>query len=268
MMITTGVSGMEGVITGLVAGAGAGFLGGLFGLGGGVILIPVFTLMMGVPMKVAVGTSLCAVVANSVAAAIRRLRENEVELRLATWLEPTMLVASLVASSLVVFIDQDALARLFAVVLVLVALLVAVRKDSELHGSPVGSLMEANGRPSFGRPFWSVQSVFAVGGVFSGLLGIGGGVFMIPGLTLFARVPMKRAASTSNYAMSLGASGGAIVYLVNGMVDPVLLSCVVLGGTAGTRAGLWMLARVPVRALRVAFAVIMMAIGVQMWLKH
>jgi uncharacterized membrane protein YfcA len=73
-------------------------------------LISVFTLILGVPIKVAVGTSLCCIVANSLAAAVGRLRGDEVELRMATWLEPTMLVASLLASTVAVHLDQSALA--------------------------------------------------------------------------------------------------------------------------------------------------------------
>lgn len=56
--------------------------------------------------------------------------------------------------------------------------------------------------------------------------------------------------------------------MMHGLVDPVLLSCVVLGGTVGTRAGLWLLSKLSGRVLRIAFSVVLLAIGVQMWLKY
>jgi uncharacterized membrane protein YfcA len=79
---------------------------------------------------------------------------------------------------------------------------------------------------------------------------------------------MRRAASTSNYAMSLGASGGAVVYLVLGWVNTTLLGCVVLGGVVGTRLGVMLLRVMHARALRWAFVLVMAAIWTQMWLKH
>jgi uncharacterized protein len=104
--------------------------------------------------------------------------------------------------------------------------------------------------------------VGAVAGALSGLFGVGGGIVIVPGLILLGRMPTRRAVATSLAAIVPIAAAGAIGYAIEGAVDWPAAGLLVLGAAAGTFAGTHFLRRLPERALRVIFAVFLLAAAV------
>ena len=101
-------------------------------------------------------------------------------------------------------------------------------------------------------------------GVLSGLLGIGGGVVLVPLLVLLLALPQKRAQATSLAAITLTALAGAVVYGVAGDVLLVPALVIVAGGLVGTVLGAEVVHRMSERALRLLFAVVMVAVAVRL----
>ncbi|HLT83886.1 MAG TPA: sulfite exporter TauE/SafE family protein [Phototrophicaceae bacterium] len=101
-------------------------------------------------------------------------------------------------------------------------------------------------------------------GALSGLLGIGGGVVLVPVLIGLFAMAQKRAQATSLAAITLTALSGAVAYGVAGDVLPVPALLVVAGGFVGTFAGAELVHRMSERAVRIVFATVMVAVAVRM----
>src|SRR6516164_6695206 len=103
----------------IVAGGsfGAGLLGALTGLGGGIVIVPMLTLLFGVDLRYAIGASLVSVIATSSGAAAAYVREGFTNVRVGIFLEVATTIGALVGASLSGVIPPSALAILFGVVL-------------------------------------------------------------------------------------------------------------------------------------------------------
>jgi len=105
-----------------------------------------------------------------------------------------------------------------------------------------------------------------LGGLFGGLLGVGGGFVMIPLLVLWARVPQHHANGTSLLAIVPIAIAGALVYYFQGsrpQVDLHFALLVIVGSVVGAYLGARVMNRIPEAQLKVAVAVLMVAVGVK-----
>src|SRR5207253_1448534 len=76
--------------------------------------------------------------------------------------------------------------------------------------------------------------VSAAAGLFSGLLGVGGGFIKVPAMNVLMRVPMKAAVATSNFMIGVTAAASAFIYYSQGLVDPGLAAMVIIGVFSGT----------------------------------
>ena len=105
----------------------------------------------------------------------------------------------------------------------------------------------------------------AVAGAISGLLGVGGGLFKMPAMTLAMGIPFKVAAATSNFMIGVTAAAGAYVYFARGELDPQLAAPLVVGVFARRRMlGSSLLPRLPARRLQGAFAALLVLLGGRM----
>jgi uncharacterized protein len=172
------------------AGAVAGFLAGLFGIGGGAILVPVFYQLFGllhiddaVRMHLSVGTSLAIIVPTSIRSFMAHRKRGAVDQQLlGSWILPVPLgvvSASVVAAS----VSSAGLRAIFALIAILVGLRMLLNRQhwrlgSVLPGNPVRAIVG-----------WLI-------GLLSGLMGIGGGVLNNTFMTLYGR-PVHQAVATS-----------------------------------------------------------------------
>ena len=110
----------------VLAGAFVGFLTGLFGVGGGFVIVPALALLLGLEMASAIGTSLVIIVLNSAAGFAAHLRSTSVDWTVAVAFTAAAVVAALVAGRFGSRVDSDRLRRWFAWLVVAVAVFVAV----------------------------------------------------------------------------------------------------------------------------------------------
>jgi uncharacterized membrane protein YfcA len=172
----------------LVAGAFSGLVAGLFGVGGGVVIVPVLTLLFesqgvdpAVVIKVAVGTSLATIVVTSISSIYSHHRRGAVDWPIWRRIVPGILVGALAGAFIVDLMPGQVLYLAFVAFLYLMAL--------RMFFGQVGGH-----RPLPGTPGISGGGV--VIGVISALMGIGGGTLSVPFLT-YCSVPVKRAVATA-----------------------------------------------------------------------
>jgi uncharacterized membrane protein YfcA len=100
--------------------------------------------------------------------------------------------------------------------------------------------------------------------VLSGLLGIGSGALKVMAMDQAMRIPFKVSTTTSNFMICVTAAASAGVYLRRGYIDPGVTMPVVRGVLAGSALGAHLLTRLHATWLRRLFAVVILAVGVQM----
>ncbi len=243
---------------------GAGAFGSMLGLGGGIILVPALTLLMGVPIKEAVAASLVAVAATSCAGVQTYLQAGLVDWRLGVRLLIPTLLGAIGGGLLIGFISSDAIRWLFIVLIlyVLGQMLWAMRH-------PV-STQEA--RPDC-RTQWNTQQrgiavgLSALGGAISALLGVGGGLIQVPLMHAILKAPLRCAIGTSTFLIGATASASALLYLVQGKLQPDIVVPATLGIVIGARGGVKIAQRVPTLALRLIFVGVMLYTVVRFALK-
>jgi uncharacterized protein len=261
-----------------LGGAAAGLVGSLFGLGGGILLVPLLVLVLQIPIHNAIAASLISVIATSSATASRNVRRGVANLRLGSTLETATVAGAIAGGALAGFLPAKALILLFATALVLFAVPMArgreiaerTAEEAEATGF-IARLGASYFDPALEREvhyairrFPLAMSVSGAAGILSGLLGVGGGILKVPTLTLYCGVPVKAAAATSNFMIGVTAMASAFVYYGRGDVLPLVTAAAVLGVVVGSRAGASIAGQIHAQALRKWFALLMTLVGLQM----
>jgi uncharacterized membrane protein YfcA len=111
----------------------------------------------------------------------------------------------------------------------------------------------------------AMGSVGSVGaGVVSALLGVGGGLVKVPVMHLLMGVPLRVATATSNLMIGVTASASAVIYLLRGQIDPLVVGPIAVGVFVGATAGSRTAHRIDLRILRLLFFGVLMYTAVQM----
>lgn len=264
----------------IVGGVAAGVFGSLLGLGGGVLIVPLLTLVFGLPLREAVGVSLVCVIVTSSASAGVYLQRNVANLRLGMVLELFTAVGAMAGGLVAFLIDEDFLALLFAGLLVYVAASMARRREPSppqpsadevvpvIPPEPVPDHVERLSGPGYtvrNVPAGAVGSVVA--GVMSALLGVGGGTVKVPVMHLVMGVPLRVATATSNLMIGVTASASAVIYLVRGGIDPYVAGPTAIGVFLGASLGSRLAHRVRIGILRWLFVIVLAYTAVQMLLR-
>ena len=258
------------IFTMTLVGIFAGILGALLGLGGGIVITPVLTLLFGVDIKYAVGASIIAVLATSSGSAIAYLKDDMLNLRIAMFLEIFTTLGAFVGAMLSVITNSQILFLLYGALMLFQAF-------NMYHNDTIAEKLNLGGE-YFDKglnqtikyqvtnvPGGSVVMFFA--GVMSALLGIGAGAFKVLAMDTVMKMPLKASSATSNFMMGVTGTASAIFYLFIGQINPVLVTPIALGVLAGSFIGSRIMPYVPVKVLRWIFLVALLALGVQMFIR-
>jgi len=244
----------------IVGGAAAGMFGSLLGLGGGVLIVPLLTLVFGLELREAVGVSLVSVIMTSSVAAGVYLERHVADLRLGMRLELFTAIGALVGGSIAFLIDERLLALLFAGLLAYVAISMLRARETSAAEAGEGTRYEVRNLP--------LGVVGATGaGVVSALLGVGGGIIKVPLMHLGMGVPLRVSTATSNLMVGITAAASAVIYLIHGEVDPYVAGPTAIGVFLGASAGSRIAHRVDLRVLRFLFVAVLLYTAVQMLLR-
>src|SRR5271163_2948939 len=253
----------------------AGMLGSLTGLGGGVVIVPLLTLVFGVDIRYAIGASLVSVIATSSGAAAAYLREGYSNMRVGMFLEIATTVGAVSGAFLAAYLHTSIIAIVFGVVL----LYSAYASTQTLADPPSGmapdriaTMLRLDGSypTADGMKSYHVRQVplgfglMYVAGVLSGLLGIGSGAVKVLAMDQAMKIPFKVSTTTSNFMIGVTAAASAGLYLTRGYIAPGLAMPVMLGVLVGSIAGARVLVKVQVKSLRVLFAIVILLLGFEM----
>ena len=256
----------------------AGLLGALTGLGGGIVVVPMLTLLFHVDLRYAVGASLVSIIATSSGAAAAYVREGFTNVRVGILLEVATTVGALIGAAIAGFTPTSALAVLFGVVLFYTAVRsLRPRVEHTVLTTPdewsSRLRLDSDYPTPSGRQSYSVRRVpagFGImfgAGVLSALLGIGSGILKVLAMDQVMGLPFKVSTTTSNFMIGVTAAASAGVYLHRGYIDPAIAFPVMLGVLAGALLGARILTRANPVWLRRIFTGIVVVMAVEMLYK-
>ncbi|MCC7274667.1 MAG: sulfite exporter TauE/SafE family protein [Alphaproteobacteria bacterium] len=215
-------------LLGGASGSLVGFTLGLVGGGGSILAVPLLVYLVGVPgAHVAIGTSAVAVAVNAAASVLGHARAGNVRWPCATVFATAGVAGALAGSALGRRVDGQALLGAFAMLMVVVAALMLMRRD--VGADRVVRLSRGNAPALVGTGLGV--------GALSGFFGIGGGFLIVPGLVLATGMPMLQAIGTSLVAVTAFGVTTAGTYAAAGLVDWPLAAAFVAGGVLGSLAG-------------------------------
>jgi uncharacterized membrane protein YfcA len=253
----------------------AGLLGALTGLGGGVVIVPMLTLLFGVDIHYAIGAALVSVIATSSGAAAAYVREGYSNIRVGMFLEVATTIGALAGAALVLYLKVSVISVFFVVVLLYSAYAslsdhAPTSADAKPDRIASWLRMDSTYPTPNGLERYHVRGVplgFAlmfVAGVLSGLLGIGSGAVKVLAMDKAMKLPFKVSTTTSNFMIGVTAAAGAGIYLSRGYIDPGLAMPVMLGVLAGSLLGARILAGAKVRVLRLVFSGVIAVLAAEM----
>jgi uncharacterized membrane protein YfcA len=253
----------------------AGLVGALTGLGGGVIIVPMLSLLLGVDIKYAIGAALVSVIATSSGAAAAYVREGYSNVRVGMFLEVATTLGAVSGAWAASRLPTATIAVIFGVALIASAVLsFRPRRETTDAGppDPLASRLRMNG--TFPTPAGPVAyhprrvpaawGIMYIAGVLSGLLGIGSGALKVLAMDQVMGLPFKVSTTTSNFMIGVTAAASAGIYLNRGYIDPGLAMPVMLGVLVGAALGARLLAAARVKVLRLVFGLVILALAVQM----
>jgi uncharacterized membrane protein YfcA len=253
----------------------AGLVGSLTGLGGGVIIIPLLTLVLKVDIHYAIGASIVSVIATSSGSAAAYVKEGITNIRIGMFLEIATTISAIFGAVITVYIDPSYISVIFGMILLFSAGMMLRKKVDHSDNDNSGKLakfFKLNGSypTAAGEQPYAVHNVvggffmMVVAGVASGLLGIGSGALKVLAMDNIMRIPFKVSTTTSNFMMGVTAAASAVVYLHRGQIDPGIAMPVCLGVLIGARAGSKILIKSKPEKLKLLFAVVVTFLALQM----
>ena len=242
----------------VVAGMVTGVLSAAFGVGGAVISTPAIR-TLGASAAIAVGTTLPSILPSAVAGTLRYSREGLIDWRVVRWTAPVGVVSAVGGSLLSKVVPGEGhwLMVLTAALLGFTAVRMARQADEppptvpETDDEALAVLHAPDGRND--RPPVLV-GVGLLAGLLSGLLGVGGGIVMVPGFTEVARIPLKTAIATSLACVGVFALPGTVTHGLLGDIDWRFALLLAVGVVPGARLGAVAAIRSSNRRLRLAVA--------------
>jgi uncharacterized protein len=265
----------------LAVAIGAGFLGSLAGLGGGVILTPVLVLFFGIPFGDAVGASAVSVLATSTTSGAAYVHDRLTDLRIGNFLQIATVPGAMIGATATVVLVHTSLVPILLIVLgvVLISTVpgsIAMRHEEhppEVAGDAISRRLHLEGNyydrlhervvHYRGQNSTRALEVMFGAGVVAGLFGIGSGVLKVLALDRALRLPMKISTATSNFMIGVTATAGVGVLFAGGLVLPLLAAPVAIGTTAGAFMGSRLLPGLANRLIRWIFIVILIVLGIE-----
>ena len=257
----------------LLVGAVAGFFAGLFGIGGGLMIVPVLVYllpMVGVPesllMSTALGTSFATIVITGFSSAQRHHKLGNVVWSAVKVLAPSIMVSVFICGFFIGKLDRDISSKLFACLVVYLAVKMVLSIKPKTNKTV--------------KPLTTQSSI--IGGILIGMAssaaGIGGGGFIVPFLNSRG-IDMKKAIGSSAFCGMLLGTSGMFSFMLGGLGNPSMpeysLGYIYLPAVIGitttsfftSKLGANATAKLPVTTLKKGFAVLLIAIAINMFLK-
>jgi uncharacterized membrane protein YfcA len=255
-----------------------GILTGLFGVGGGFMVTPLLQLLFGLPWSLAVGSSLGFTIGTGASGAAMHARSGNFEPRSMLGVGGMGVLGAIIGVRLHHFLAAElgaepydlTMSGLYIVLLGGTAWIISRRQLPTDKGTSL--LQRLGGRPRINLPRADITDISLPGllgvglavGTLSGLMGVGGGVLLVPLLILVVGLSPHQAVGTSLGAIIFMSASGAIGYAIDGQVSLWVVMSLLVGSTLGIQIGGAISRRLGGKALRQWFALLVLA--VTLWL--
>lgn len=258
----------------------AGLLGALAGLGGGILIVPLLTLVFHLPIYFAIGASLISVIGTSSGAAAAYVRDHITNMRVGMFLELATTIGAVSGAFVATLLAPGMLAVIFGGILFLSVVPLVFRIGEEIpHGvknDRLANWFRLSGtypdrylgrniayqvtRTPFGL------ALMYIAGLISGLLGIGSGPFKVLALDTLMKLPLKVSTTTSNFMIGVTAAASAGIYFSRGDIPSLVAAPVALGVLCGALLGARILPRLSTKSLRLIFVPVIIISALEMTL--
>ena len=256
----------------------AGFVGALAGLGGGVFIVPILTLVFHVSFATAIGASIVSVIATSSGAAAAYVRDRMTNLRVGMFLEIATTAGAVCGALVSSMLDDTVLFIVFGVILLISAIPLVMRLGEELprgvEDHKWAGWLKLPGTYPDRRTHQDVPyhvahvrigfGMMYVAGLISGLLGIGSGTFKVLAMDTAMRLPMKVSTTTSNFMIGVTAAASAGIFFQRGDIDPMIAAPVAIGVLGGSMLGAKTLSRMSNVRLKKVFVPMIFLVALSM----
>lgn len=250
----------------LVMGSGAGILGALFGLGGGIIFVPLLMLVFGLAPTEAVAVSLIGIIAGSVGASTVFVDKGLSNVRLGLLMEITTAAGAIIGAIVATYLNDVVLMVIFSAIVIYSGMRMILNPEKIVEPSEDADGMmafeyrdEANNE----SVRYEVQNVkggmamCTVAGMISSMTGVGGGAVKVPLMNIYMHIPIKAASATSSYMIGITAFSGAITYFLGGQVLLEYAAGVAIGAFVGSLIGTSMARKINGKHLRKYFSLVL-----------
>ncbi|MCS7180024.1 MAG: sulfite exporter TauE/SafE family protein [bacterium] len=255
---------MHLILIGLLTGLSAGFICGLFGMGGGSLMVPAIYhffgsfLPLGNKMKVSVGTSLLVIIFSSFSAIITYLKNQKIKKDLIFLIVPSGIIGSQIGAFLTSRLKDEIVKYIFVVLITFLGLRMFFsaenKEEKEMNKNSYNKII--------------TTSIGFFSGFISGLCGVGGAVLIIPLLYLILKIPIHYAIGTALIAIFFNAISGSFAYMVRGLINikiGLLLSVSsIIGAPIGARIGI----NLPKETLKKIFSIILILSGISILFRN
>ncbi|MCM8760121.1 MAG: sulfite exporter TauE/SafE family protein [Candidatus Omnitrophica bacterium] len=240
-----------GLLTGLVA----GFICGLFGMGGGSLMVPAIVYVFDLPMKEAAGTSLFVIIFSAISALINYTRHKKVYPELAFFVVPSGILGAQVGAFLTSRLSDVLVQYIFVLVISALGIRMLFQKENDI--------------PYEGNHFNRIVAILIglLAGFVSGLCGVGGAVLLIPLLYIFLKVPIHTCIGTALIAILFNAVSGSTGYMVRNLVNFRIGLMLAMGSTLAAPVGARISIRIKREKLRKIFAIVLIISGLSILFK-
>ena len=258
----------------MLVGLIAGVMGAIFGIGGGMIIVPILTILFGLAAKEAVAISLVGIVATSVGASSVYVKKRVSNIHLGLLLEVTTVFGAILGVFVASYLSNFAMTAIFSIVLIFTAIKMItdpkrIIEPSEEPGTYRFTYYDEVKEKDMRYDIQNAEKGIAMctlAGVVSSMTGMGGGSIKVPIMNMYMGVPMKAATATSNYMIGITAFVGAILYFMMGEVSLTFAGAVAVGGFVGSMIGTKVSSYIDGKSLRKYFSILLFFISAIMLL--
>ncbi len=260
----------------LLIAIGAGIIGALFGLGGGIIFVPVLTIIFGQDAVTAAAASLVGIVATSTGSSSGYVKKGLSNIRFGMMMEITTTIGAIAGAIIATYLENWVLLVIFSVVMLYSGFKMAMSPEKIITESGENNRMTfsysdpASGVTDQQYTVKSVRSGMAlctVAGAVSSMTGVGGGSIKVPLMNIYMHIPVKVASATSSYMIGITAFSGAVIYFIQGAIDYQIAAAVAVGAYIGANIGTWVSSKVNAKAIKRYMSVVFFAIAIIMLAK-
>lgn len=258
----------------LLLGIAAGILSGLFGIGGGIVMVPSLIALFGMDILNANATSLTAMLLPvGIFGVIAYYKAGLINIKESLWIAAGLFLGSFIGGEFAINISESTLAKLYSGFLLYIALSyfdvftkiseLRIKYFSKKNESVIVS--ESTTSNNKHKPFWAFILVGFAAGIFAGMFGKGGGIIIVPILISIFRYEGKMAVATSLAALQLPVGlPSVLIYANNGYLNLVAAALIAVGMVIGALIGSKIGIKLPAKQFKKVFAVFLLIVSVYM----